>query len=244
MTATATVAATFKWSPPAGLNINSGNKVIAKPAGNSVYEIKGSANNCQDSLNISIKVNPLPVINITPLNPVICKDSSLTIKAAGAKTYVWSPAKGLNTTNDSIVVYFNPNPAPDLYYTVTATDSNGCINKDSVKIAIFPNAITVTPDPVSVCAGDSVKLTANGGVSKYTWSPSTGLDTKGGSQVYVITSPVNPHDPPAPPGPGLMYIVSAKDAEGCWDTTSVSISVNNPPVFNLGKMILFVPALL
>ncbi len=82
--------------------------------------------------------------------------------------YHWSPASGLNLTN-----IYNPicDTNKTTTYKVTVTDAINFKRIDSVKVTIvhgFPVA-DVFPNPVTICANDTVMLTATGG-DTYSWS--------------------------------------------------------------------------
>ena len=92
------VGASYKWSPSAGLNITTGREVIATPSATTTYKVVMQTKaGCKDSTFVTITVLPLPAKTITG-NTSFCEGSytSLTV-SAGAKTYQWSPATGLDT---------------------------------------------------------------------------------------------------------------------------------------------------
>ncbi|MFM9055790.1 MAG: PKD domain-containing protein, partial [Bacteroidota bacterium] len=68
---------------------------------------------------------------------------------------------------------------------------------------------------VSVCLGDSVVLTATAGLSAYSWSPTTGLSSG------AVANPT------ASPAASSTYTLIATDANGCRDTVSTVVTVNN-----------------
>jgi hypothetical protein len=104
-------------------------------------------------------VNPLPTVTVST-DIAICIFDSTQLTATGGSSYSWSPSIGLSDPNIS-----NPiaGPVTTTTYTVTVTDSNGCVDTSSV-------TITVNPLPV-VAAGNNLNLCNSGG---------TILDTLGG----------------------------------------------------------------
>lgn len=112
--------------------------------------------NCISS--VSVTVNPNPVTTVTPTTGIICNPggSPITLTAAGALTYAWSPASGLSaTTGDNVIA----NPSGSRTYTVTGTDGNGCTSFTTAAITVGAAiTATATATPAIVCNGDNSQL--------------------------------------------------------------------------------------
>jgi len=164
----------YTWNPASSLNCNTCPSPIANPSANTTYTVVGTdAAGCPDSANVSITVNSLPVVTVVPADTSICTGNSTTLSATGANTYAWTPSTGLTCISCSST---SADPNSTSTYTVIGTSSQGC--NDTVQIVL-----TVFVSPVisislsggdTLCAGQSLSMTASGGVS-YTWSPSAGL---------------------------------------------------------------------
>ena len=218
-TLVASGASTYSWSPVAGLSCtNCANPTVSATV-STVYTVTGTdANGCMNTKTVSVIINSLPIITISPASVTICLGSSTLVTASGASTYSWLPATGISCTNCA-----NPtlNPTVATVYTVTGTNANGCVNTKTVSIII--NAlpvINVNPATSTICAGSSVLLSASGATS-YTWSPITALSCSACSS------------PTASPSSNTIYSVSGTDANGCTNTQTASISVNLLPTINL-----------
>jgi len=104
-------------------------------------------------------------------------------------------------------------------HTVEVLASGGiasCSGGNMIHITINSNlSLTISPPNPSVCNGDAVTLTANGG-DIYTWSPPTALDTIYGPTVS------------ASPTINTTYTVNGSSNAGCTGstTTTVTISTN------------------
>ena len=93
---------------------------------------------------------------------------------------------------------------------------NGCTAVDSINVTVLPLPVaTVSPDQ-TICEGNSVTLTASGGVT-YSWSPT-------GSVTGTIT---------VVPSSSMTYAVNVIDSNGCKATAFVDVTVHNNPVVNL-----------
>lgn len=171
---------------------------------------------CRDTLIKPLQVNPLPVITTSP-TVTICPSTTTQLSASGGVTYVWSPG---STLSDSVISNPIASPAATTTYVVTATDANGCTNKDSVIVTLFPAPqISAGPD-TSVCyAGanfhTSVQLNATGGVS-YVWTPNVALSST------TIANPI------ASPTANQTYYVTGTDVNGCIGVDSVTVFDLNP----------------
>ncbi len=219
VTLTASGANTYSWSPSNGLNVSTGSSVIASPTITTTYVLTGTnAAGCDGFDTTIITVNPQPIIVFNPAAPSLCFGGNVLIDASGANTYSWSPSNGLSATNSSTVT---ATPTITSTYSVLATDINGCTNTNSVVVTVNPiPVITVNPNAASICSGDNVALTANGG-NTYSWSPATGLNNT--TNVSVTASPILT----------TTYTVIGTSGVGCSDQTTVVISVLSLPVINI-----------
>ena len=203
----------YSWTPSSGLSNAAISNPVANPTSTTSYSVTiTDANSCSNTGTALVTVNPLPVVSVNP--PVaICHGSSAQLSASGGTGYVWSPSTGLN--NSTIA---NPVSAQSstVSYTVTVTDVNNCVSSGSTTVTVNPFAtVNVSPNS-AICNGNNTLLTASGGVT-YTWSPANGLSNTG------IANPV------AHPSSTTAYSISVTDANGCQDTASLTITVNNPP---------------
>ncbi|MCL5991569.1 MAG: T9SS type A sorting domain-containing protein [Bacteroidetes bacterium] len=132
---------TFSWTPPTGLDNPNTEFPQASPTITTTYICTMTdANGCIDIDTVVVTVNPLPQPVITASGPTtFCSCDSVTLDAGdlGYDSYQWST----NQTTQRIVVR---NPGQ---YTVTVTDTNGCINT-SLPITItviYPSAEIALP---------------------------------------------------------------------------------------------------
>lgn len=102
-------------------------------------------------------------------------------------TYVWTPATGLNnpTVANPVFQLTNTGLSPDTIHFVLEADNGNCVAYDSTTVVVYPiPQVAVTPSALSICAGDSIVLTASGG-NTYQWS--TG-DTSQSIVVFPTTN--------------------------------------------------------
>ncbi|HTA81844.1 MAG TPA: choice-of-anchor tandem repeat GloVer-containing protein, partial [Bacteroidia bacterium] len=172
--------------------------------GNDAYGCIG-----KDSVNVTVDT----VMVVLHGNKVggfnICGGGNDTITATtassiGKLTYMWSTTG----TQDSIIEHAAGT------YSVTITDAKGCQGIGSATVAISSNpTITITSNPANdtVCAGSTIMLSGNGGVS-YTWNNG-------------VTNGVAF----APSVSGTKYIVTGTNASGCQAKDSVLVGIRTLP---------------
>jgi gliding motility-associated-like protein len=145
-------------------------------------------------------------INIQGIaNPTsVCPGSYTVFTGSGANTYSWSGG----VTNGVPFI-----PSTTATYTVTGTDINGCTNTATVLVTVnpLPNVGAVA-NPANICPGNTTMLTGSG-ASTYTWTSGV---TNGVAFAPAATA---------------TYTVTGVDANGCSNTSSVTVYVNlNLPI--------------
>ena len=156
----------------------------------------------------------------------ICIGDAATLTAAGGYTYVWSPGTGLSGTTGATVTAM---PTSTQSYTVTGTDTTGCIT-DSYYVTVTVNPAAILDiqylDPITgvamtgnptICEGESIVLNGLGSGQGYTWSPGTGLS---GTSTQTVT---------ATPTGTTTYQVDGATGFGCPGNTTVTVIVVPPP---------------
>jgi hypothetical protein len=193
-------ALTYTW------NNNIQNGVSFIPNTTQTYTVIGTnANGCQNSAQVQVTVNPLPTVG-AGLPFGVCSGAYVVLNGSGAQTYAWS--NGIQNAVPFV-------PGNTQVYTVTGTDSNGCTDTDQILVTVNSYPQVSAGQNQTVCAGDSVTLTASGAPS-YTWS--NGL-VNGFSFVPASTT---------------TYSVIG-NSNGCLDTAQVTITVNPLPTVSAGQ---------
>lgn len=184
------------------------------PGTYTVTLILGTSQGCTDTIIKTITVLPAPSLS-TGSNPSLCQGQTLSaqLQASGASTYSWSPIGGLSCSNCS-----NPVASPSVTttYTVIGTATNGCKDTANVTVTVHPLPNVTTGPPLSICNGSTIQLTSSGAIS-YSWSPNTNLTC------------TNCQTPTASPTTTTTYTVTGTDANGCYNTAQVVVTVNNIP---------------
>lgn len=181
--------------------------ITKSPTTTTQYTITGTdINSCKNTATGIITVNPLPVINVN--NPTICIGNTATLTAGNAFTYTWS------TTDTTATII--QSPIVTTSYTVTGTNTHGCVNVKTATVTVNPLPIIyVTND--TICSGYNAILNASG-ASTYSWNT--------GNTGPSIT-----------PGPMLQtdYTVTGTDLHGCINTATASVYVNISPTITVNN---------
>ncbi|MBS1647314.1 MAG: gliding motility-associated C-terminal domain-containing protein [Bacteroidetes bacterium] len=209
-TLTATGATSYTWASSGGTG-SSGASVVVTPTvvGVSTYSVLGvDANGCYGTVTTSITVNNLPTVSANTNS--VCVGSTATLTANGAATYTWTPNTGLSSGNGTPVTV-SPSSTISVTYTVSGTDANGCVNSNTVTLVVNPSPNISTSGSQTVCAGDTVHLSATG-ATNYTWLPAAGLTGANTATPYGM------------PTSSTNYTVIGTNALGCSKAAVVPVS--------------------
>jgi len=203
---------TYSWSTgiPSTTSATS-DQQINLPAGTYTVTIT-DVNGCKAIGNISITEPPaLTLPAITPVNATCGNSNGSAVASSsggtGALTYTWSNlASGATTSGLTTGTY-----------TVTVKDANGCTITNTVAInnsgGPSISSVTVTNPLCSSGSGTAVANASGGtGTLTYTWS-----NAAAGITVNALANGT--------------YTVTVKDANGCANTSAVSVIV--PPAITL-----------
>jgi hypothetical protein len=98
---------------------------------------------------------------------VICSGNSVTITASGVNSYTWAPAGSFGGSNAPTIIV---SPPSNTTYSVSGTNSLGCITNLSIPIIVnLTPTVTASASSASICNGNTVAL--NGaGANTYAWT--------------------------------------------------------------------------
>ena len=221
-------ANSYTWTPATALTNTNTASPAANPSVTTTYTVIGTESGCIASppLTLTLTVNQLPTLTVTPSPAVICMGDNSILTAIGASTYTWASPAGGGLSGITVgSVTATPAVSGTLIYTVTATDVNTCTNvaTTSVTINTLPS-LTITPTNVySICNGGSQTFTVSG-ASSYSWTPAATL------------TGANTPNPTASPSSTTIYSVTGINSNNCSNATSpltVTVNVTSPPILAL-----------
>jgi gliding motility-associated-like protein len=139
-------ASAFTWSPGAGLSSTTGSPVTASPAATTTYLLTAtSPAGCTDTATVTVELFPEPSVNAGSDVEIAYGDQTQLL-ATGAGVLLWQTDPTLSCLDCPSPFAF---PQVSTLYTVTLTDTNGCVATDQVMVIVdgtlyVPN--TFTPD--------------------------------------------------------------------------------------------------
>ena len=203
-TLTASGGTSYLWSTG-----ETSQSILVSPNATTTYSVEVFENNCSSSDDVVVTVNDLPIVEAGS-NVTITEGESTTLTATGANNYLWETGD----TTASITV----TPSVTTIYTVNGY-ANGCESSDNVTVYVQSESVAANAgDDVEICNGESITLTASGGVT-YLWN--TG----------ETTASIN-----VSPNATTTYTVTAYNtAQTVSDTDSVIVTVNELPNTNAGS---------
>jgi hypothetical protein len=164
------------------------------------------ANGCSASDAAVVTIHANPIVSVSDIS--FCAGSSGILDAEiPGVFYLWSTSE---TTRE---IYVNTAGI----YSVTVTDSNGCMGIDSATVSINQNPLVELSD-AQICGNSSVILDAGNAGMNYLWS------TQDTTQTIIVSQPGT-------------YSVMVTNANGCSasDTANVSTSTSSAFTISLGN---------
>ncbi len=202
----------YLWSPTTGLSDPSIRNPLASPLSSILYVVSVTdVYGCSGTDVVYVQVNSGSGTADAGVDVEICNGESTFLSASGGILYSWGPTAGLNNPFSASPV---AKPTSTTNYVVTTTDLNGCTDTDEVIVTVNPKPTINVTTQESVCSGNSVELSASGGIT-YSWSPIQGLSDPS------ISNPM------ASPTVNTDFTVVVTDAMGCTNSEEVSVMVTS-----------------
>ncbi len=203
----------YTWLPATTLSNSTIPNPIASPTGTTRYVVTVTDNNnCSAADSVSVSVRPPNSFTLDP-SFTVCSADSVQLIAAGGDMYAWSPAISLN--NNTIA---NPMASPNTTtdFTVTITDTLCSYSETlTTTVTVLPlPQLSLTKSNDIDCSNNSSRLSVTG-ASQYLWQPGGTLNNTGISNPFA--SPVET----------TTYVVTGTDLNGCVNTDSITVLVNN-----------------
>ncbi len=199
-TVTASGAETYVWNDE---DETEGATLTVSGAG--TYKVTGTdANGCTAEATATVTVNPLPVVTLNSNSPV-CSGETVTVTATSttATSYSWNNGDWADANQQTYT-------ASQQNISVKVKDAKGCVSEavtTSVTVNPLPN-VTATANPATIYYGGTSDLSATG-ASTYSWN--------------VTNTTVSPEQT-------TTYTVTGTDANGCENTATVTVTVQNAQV--------------
>ena len=185
----------YTWAP------NTSNSAVASNLDSGIYVVTvNDQNSCSTSISINVTeptaLNSFVGTVMMPTCFTSTNGSASVVVNGGTSPYIYSWSNGQTGSTASNLVEGN--------YSVTITDTNGCMINNNVVIIQPASIITIAGVNDTVCLGQSgvVSATANGGIGTYSYAWQPVGETNSGS---LIINPTVDSE----------YYVMAFDVNGC-----------------------------
>jgi gliding motility-associated-like protein len=218
---------TYTWSPAASLvNANMQNPTTTLLSSTTIYTLTVTDNvtGCQKTDQVTVTVSGGVLSATAASTPTsICNGQTMQLNVlpsggSGTYTYTWaSNPAGFS----SAIINPTANPTGNTTYTVTVNDGFTSVIANTT-VTVYPIPVASAGSNVAICTGNATTLNASGGAT-YSWSPSNGL------------SATNIYNPTANPASTTLYTVIVTSAQGCTNTSNVTVTVNALPTASAGS---------
>lgn len=179
---------------------------------NTIKLIIETNNGCIDSLTQAYDVFPLPVVTASN-DTAMCLKDTIRLFATGGDTYDWTPDAGLRIPDMNSV---DASPTSDTRYTIVVTDSNGCVERDTVNIVVHPLPTVQVNNDTFICEGESQTLIGNTDGISYSWSPGTLLSDSTIATPFWV------------PDSATTFVLTTTNVFGCINKDSTTTDVQYP----------------
>jgi len=189
--------------------------VFVNPTTSSTYTVTATDSlGCYDSLQSTVTVNPLPQLEILPLDAKLCLGDTMTLSVSSNPA-----AQSISWSGGGTGVLKQVWPTINTIYNVSVTDINNCHNSTSREVKVYDKpVITIVPDIDTICMGDSIqhKVFSTNPIYSILWNT---LDT---TDLITTIPPITRN-----------YSVFVVDTNGCWGTDSAEVVVKPRPQVNI-----------
>jgi hypothetical protein len=215
LSASASGAVSYSWTPSTGLSNAAIANPVATPASTTSYIVAvTNGSGCVDMDTVVVTVVPLPTPAISTSGPTtFCAGNNVKLTSIAAPFYKWSTSP--NDTLQTITVSATGT------YSVTIKNSIGCSGTKSISVTVNPLPTVDAGLNANTCANKKIQLKATGAIS-YKWKPSPTLNDS------TISNPL------ASPSVTTTYTVTGTNANGCQNKDSVKITVLAVPLVDAG----------
>ncbi|WP_343636202.1 hypothetical protein [Fluviicola sp.] len=174
------------------------NNVFFEAMTTNTYVVTGTDSiGCTDTDTLIMTVHQLPNVN-AGADFGVCEGTNITLSGQGADTYTW---------NNGVINNMPFELTSTTTYTVTGTDTNGCVKSDAITVTFNPNPVVSAGPDLDLCQGIEHTLTGTG-AQTYTWT--------NGATNGMPFIPING-----------IYTVTGTDANGCTGTDDMRITLHN-----------------
>jgi hypothetical protein len=204
--------ASYEWTDPAGAVISNNQCTGDISAAGAYTVIITDENGCVDTCSETLTVNERPVCEITGDNEICEGFTAEFCATAGMASYEWTDPAGAVISNNQCTGDISAAGT----YTVIITDENGCADTCSETLTVNDQPVCAITGDNEICEGFTTEFCATPGMASYEWSGPGGF-----TATTECTGDISAAG---------TYTVIITDENGCADTCSETLTVNDQPV--------------
>lgn len=208
-----------------------------------IYIFTLSANGCSNTENVTVTVNPSPLLS-SATSLEICSDDNLIYAATSltaGTNFSWTRAavagisnsagSGTGDTINETLINTTADPI-DVVYEFTLS-ANGCTTTQNVTVTVNPSPVLTSATSLEVCDGEEFSYTATSATTgiTYLWTrgvvPGISNSAGSGSGATLTETLVNTTSAPV----DVVYEFSLS-ANGCDNIQFVTVTVNPTPILD------------
>lgn len=211
----------YNWEGPDGFTSDTKTVKIgsmtAMQAG--TYTVTASTSNgCSTTLSTIVKVEDLPSSAVS--NSPVCLGNKLQLSASGGTQYRWEGPNGFSSSLQNPELS-NFSDIKKGTYTVTISDASGCSSIKEVATAVATAPVVTVSNNSPICAGNTLRLSANGG-TQYRWEGPNGFSSTLQNPEISNTLKLN----------SGSYVVTVTNKSGCTAVSQTAVTVNDGSSIN------------
>lgn len=173
---------------------------------------------CSAKDSIVVSLLPAPVFDLGE-DRVECFGNTIELMGpSGNYTYEWYSGSTLLETQQTLAVNM-----PDFYSLVVTDNENGCSFQDFIAITFVPGpTLSLNVSEITICQGESFSLVATTNAPGIVWLRD-GTEIEGATDLTLIVNQSG------------VYTALVSGNEGCMVTRDAIVSIEQPPIFELGN---------
>jgi hypothetical protein len=187
----------YTWSPSASLSASTGASVTATPTLSTVYTVSAndSITGCQTSGNVTVLVNPLPIVSASAAS-IVCPGTPVSLNGSVVNDFVIDTGSLQNTTSTYPAPYGNWYWGAKHQILISASElaaagvAPGNINGLVFEL-ISTNAVPLTGFEIQMAPTSVTSLSAFVTGSFTVVSPAATFIPRAGSNLHTFTTPFN-----------------------------------------------------
>ena len=206
---------TYYW----GKN-ETGQSIESKPQQDTLFKVVvKDANNCVDSMECDVIVNPAPIFNVAPV--IVCDGTRAIINSDNNNyTYQWEGTGDFSNLTSHTTSF---EVTRDTSVVVIAKDDKGCRKQEFAEIRRKPNPKLQISGRNTICQNDTVHLSVKdleteGGTTTYIWN-----NNSTENKSIFISNKIDEYKE--------FTVQGTKD--GCITSATYQINVNNLPTIEI-----------